>query len=66
MPTVASFLIWRGLPNREGFHRRFLRFSAARVRYPCDSWILALGAAAINQFDRFLELQGCKRHRTPG
>jgi hypothetical protein len=34
MLAVASILFWFGLPDRNGVHRRFLRFSSAQVLYP--------------------------------
>jgi hypothetical protein len=34
MLAVALLLIWIGLPDKAGVHRRFLRFNAALVLYP--------------------------------
>lgn len=34
MLIVALILIWYGLPDRNGMHRRVLRFSSAQVLYP--------------------------------
>ena len=36
--TIALALIWLGRPDRNGVHRRFLRFSSAQVLYPPLSW----------------------------
>jgi hypothetical protein len=48
MLASASLLYWLGLPDREGVHRRFLRFSAAQVLYPPLILVfVALGIAAI-------------------
>ena len=46
--AVAAVLIWLGLPDPQGMHRRFLRFSAAQVIYPPVILVLiALGSAAL-------------------
>lgn len=34
MLAVASILIWFGLPDRNGVHRRILRFSSGQVIRP--------------------------------
>ena len=48
MLAVASILIWFGLPDRSGVHRRFLRFSSAQVLYPPVILVfLALGSALL-------------------
>ena len=48
MLVGAVLLIWFGLPNRNGVHRRFLRFSAAQVIYPpVILALIALGSAAL-------------------
>ena len=48
MLVAAVLLIWFGLPNRNGVHRRFLRFSAAQVLYPpVILALIALGSAAL-------------------
>lgn len=46
--AAAVLLIWFGLPDRQGVHRRFLRFSSAQVVYPPAILVLiALGSAAL-------------------
>ena len=48
MLAIALALIWLGLPDRNGLHRRFLRFSSAQVLYPpVILAFIALGAAAV-------------------
>jgi hypothetical protein len=48
MLVIALILIVLGRPNRNGFHRRFLRFNAAMVLYPpVILAFIALGAAAV-------------------
>ncbi|WFU13618.1 hypothetical protein [Bradyrhizobium sp. CB3481] len=48
MLVAAVLLIWFGLPDRQGAHRRFLRFSAAQVLYPpVILALIALGSAAL-------------------
>ena len=48
MLAIAGFLILVGRPNRNGVHRRFLRFSSAQVLYPpVILAFLALGTAAV-------------------
>jgi hypothetical protein len=48
MLVIALVLIFLGLPDRHGLHRRFLRFSAAQVLYPpVILAFIALGAAAV-------------------
>ncbi|MCA6113091.1 hypothetical protein [Bradyrhizobium cenepequi] len=45
---LALVLILAGLPNRDGVHRRFLRFHAAMVLYPPIVLVLAaFGIATI-------------------
>lgn len=34
MVAVALLLIWAGRPNKDGIHRKLLRFNAALVLYP--------------------------------
>ena len=34
MVAVALLLIWAGRPNKDGVHRKLLRFNAALVLYP--------------------------------
>ena len=44
----AALLFWLGLPDRQGMHRRFLRFSSAQVIYPpIILALVALGSAAL-------------------
>jgi hypothetical protein len=46
--AAAAVLFWLGLPDRQGMHRRFLRFSSALVIYPPIVLALAaLGLAAL-------------------
>jgi len=46
--AVGVLLIWLGLPDRHGVHRRFLRFSSAQVIYPpAILVVIALGSAAL-------------------
>jgi len=46
--AAGALLIWLGLPDRQGMHRRFLRFSAAQVIYPpVILVVIALGSAAL-------------------
>jgi hypothetical protein len=46
--AVAFLLIWVGLPNKSGIHRKFLRFNAALVLYPPIILSgIAFGVAAI-------------------
>ncbi len=46
--AAAVLLIWLGLPDRQGVHRRFLRFSSAQVVYPpVILALIALGSAAL-------------------
>ena len=48
MLAIAFLMIWFGLPNRDGTHRRFLRFSAAQVLYPPMIHVfIALGVASM-------------------
>jgi hypothetical protein len=48
MLAIALALIWLGRPDRNGVHRRFLRFSSAQVLYPpAILAFIALGAAAV-------------------
>ena len=48
MLVIALILIVLGRPNRNGVHRRFLRFNAAMVLYPpVILAFIALGAAAV-------------------
>ena len=48
MLAIATALIWLGLPNRNGVHRRFLRFGAAQVLNPPVILVfIALGVAAM-------------------
>lgn len=48
MLAIALVLICFGLPNSNGVHRRFLRFSSAQVLYPpIILALVALGAAAV-------------------
>jgi hypothetical protein len=48
MLAIALALIWLGRPDRNGVHRRFLRFSSAQVLYPpVILAFIALGAAAV-------------------
>jgi hypothetical protein len=46
--AVGALLFWLGLPDRQGMHRRFLRFSSALVIYPpVVLAFVALGSAAL-------------------
>lgn len=48
MLVIGLLLIFFGRPNRNGVHRRFLRFNAAMVLYPPVVLVfIALGAAAV-------------------
>jgi hypothetical protein len=48
MLAIALVLIWLGLPNSDGVHRRFLRFGAAQILYPPVVLVfIALGLAAM-------------------
>jgi hypothetical protein len=48
MLAIALVLIWLGLLNGDGVHRRFLRFSAAQIIYPpVILAFIALGSAAV-------------------
>ena len=48
MLVIALILIVLGRPNRNGVHRRFLRFNAAMVLYPpVILAFIALGVAAV-------------------
>ncbi len=48
MLAIAGVLIWLGRPDRNGVHKRFLRFSSAQVLYPpVILAFIALGAAAV-------------------
>jgi hypothetical protein len=48
MLAVAAVMIWAGLPDKAGLHRRFLRFNAALVVYPpIILAFFAMGVAAV-------------------
>ena len=48
MLVIGLLLIFFGRPDRNGVHRRFLRFNAAMVLYPPLVLIfIALGAAVV-------------------
>ena len=48
MLAISLILIVLGRPDRNGVHRRFLRFNAAMVLYPPVILVfVALGAAAV-------------------